>query len=298
MSVVLSEIDRIKIVKVLLFILAVLLVISRLQRNGFILLPIVSNTYQVLIPFSLVFYFVLLSSLRMMGVKLDRFDAVFLPILLTLVVVLVIGFYRPEDLFNDQSLPLNTSRPDEKNLEKVSTVTKVSGAIGGNLTTVTQTITVTEAAPSWLIGFSKIINFVVGLFILIFVLLLLFYAFLATKEQAVELIEEDLYNTPVNKFQQDIIDIYRKTCYRIEGNLGKVPIWYTPSRFLWDFVKELGSPASDYFKILTDLYELARFSSHELNDRHVDEALEASNQVIFYLNSQVEDQIEEHEVET
>lgn len=286
MSISISDLDRGKLAKGGIVLLGIYILLAELFVHGKIELLIGNQTAQTLIPLGLALYLFLVFSLKSMGLKIDRFDAIFLPVVITALVMVFLASYRPSQIFNDDQNRFPTSRSNANDDVPLSTVT-VTDATNGSLFTYTRTVTVSEDAPPWLVDFTEWFNILVSIIVVIFFIYLILFAYLSRNQGEIEVIEEDPYQFPLTKLQKDIIEIYRTTCYRIEGKLGNVPPWYTPSKFLWDLVEELGSPGSDYFTILTELYELARFSSHQLNESHVQEAKEASEQVLAILNKEV-----------
>ncbi len=262
------------------------ILLSELLIKGKIELLVSNPTVEILLPFGIAMYLFLIFALRSMGLKIDRFDAIFLPIVLTGIVLAFLASYRPSLLFDESQNRFPTSRTVSD--DNISVVTETfTNVTDGSFFTYTRTVTVTEAPPRWLVNATEWFNILVTIIVAIFFIYLLFFAVIVKNKADLELIEEDPYQSKVSKLQKDIIEIYRSTCYRIEGKIGRVPTWYTPSRFLWELVDELGSPGSDYFSILTELYELARFSSHELTESHVEEAREAADQVLSLLKKEV-----------
>ena len=266
--------------------LGLYILLSELLINGRVELLIGNSIIQVLLPFGIAMYLFLIFSFKSMGLKIDRFDAVFLPIVITGLIMGLLASFRPSFLFDGSQDRFPTSRSEGN--DNLSVVTETfTNVTDGSFFTYTRTVTVSEDAPPWLINVTEWFNILVTIVVAIFFIYLLFFAVIVKKQAEIEVIEEDPYQSKVTKLQKDIIEIYRTTCYRIEGKFGRVPPWYTPSKFLWDLVDEFGSPGSDYFSVLTELYELARFSSHELTDKHVEEAKEAANQVLALLKKEV-----------
>ncbi len=184
------------------------------------------------------------------------------------------------------------TQPDDINLSDVQTVSTefVITSENGGVVTITSTVTVTKPPPTWLSDLINFINYAIVAFVVLFLVALVLLTYYSSTKADLELVEEDIYSSSLSPRRKDIIDLYRDTCYAIEGKVGRAPIWYTPSKFLNSLVIEIGPPLTSYFGVLTELYELARFSSKELTDEHVQEAKEASTQVIQLLKQRRESQ--------
>jgi len=235
-----------------------------------------SNLLQSIIPLAIMIYLGILLTLNYFGLKLKTHEMIVISIILSLIVFMIFNFvFHPRFEVNDSEA---TSTQDQVITRTSSTVTKSStgSAITANLTYTIQTQGPEFSTPllSQVQLFALTTSFIIIVIVLVFI-----YSRSGVRSTKIRFVEENLYSGNYNKIQATIIAIYVDLSVEVEKQYGRAPNWYSPTHFS-DTVEEkaIQSLASEW-GILTELYEIARFSKREVNSDDLKNAQDLSQHI-------------------
>ncbi len=228
-----------------------------------------------------IFIFVLLvAALTFFGFEYSKSDLIFLPIVLGIGLMIALFLVNTFQISSPPPTPTppTQSQPTDV-LSNGGTLTPTPTSLFPIITRVTTTVYQRNTLPFWdiLLQGMYVAVFLVAILLLVIIIHSILKS--TTEVNEVNILEQLKYTESSDPKQRSIFRIYRDTCYRIEGKIGQAPKWYTPTSFLFEVIEIVGSPMSDYFDVLTNIYEKARFSSHMITDTDVNEAADVSEQI-------------------
>jgi hypothetical protein len=232
----------------------------------------------VYLSLAVVSYLGIIVGMHAVGLKPNKFEMIFVPTMIVGMVAVALSitnFVPPlEDEDADGSTDTGPASSDVLDLTDVG-----SSSFAGDTNVVTSFVTSEELS-----AFEQFLQDAgIILVAVLFVLFLLGLLYTIIKRQNflpdIRLAKVQEYAKSEFQSNKTIIEYYISSSTKIEELKGTAPQWFTPTFFSEHVEQSPGKPLSSYFDLLTDLYELARFSELQMSDAEVDEARDLHDQI-------------------
>ncbi len=239
------------------------------------------SVFSVIFAIVLTSYLIIIAAMRFIGLKPNKFEMVFIPLVILLMIFVTLQFTDSMPSINDdEAEAVNSDNLDE--LERTPVVTQ-------------EVVTVTNRNQNdYVPPIDKDYNGIPAsvirgfIYIVITIFVILGLVFFARKGDrfipGIQIRKEIEYSTPLGQYQKDIVQLYIEASSSIESLKGMAPRWYSPTRFSDVINFDPGPPMSNYFQRLTLLYEFARFSTKTITIDDVLEARDLHLQVMTWID--------------
>ncbi len=258
--------DRKNIVSILIYLLIATVALSSLQNGG--VLSTKGVEFQIIV-FSVIIlgYISVIAILRMLGADPNKIEMLVLPGIIISILFFAVSLFTPE-IIKDPSDSEYTEPTQAVDTSQTSIPSSV--ASGGYENSYTQTIGYADQTTGWS---SLIFSIILIIFFVISVVIFLNILLKREKElPEIHLAKEREYTKELPKRNKEIMEYYIDASNILEKLRGKAPKWFSPTGFADKIKMHPGPPVASYFEILTDMYEIARFSANEMTREHVMEA--------------------------
>ncbi len=244
--------------------------LSSVQDNG-----IYSQNYQHIVFIAYVFFIIVCYALiiyvmKSVGLDPNRMEMLIIPGIILSIIYFTLEMIGVNTMPSNDVYNTVTSSTNEITLSSNS---KPNTHIPGDGKPIPTVIIPDNGAAS---VFTQILSFIGMLFV--FILMVIFVIYLIKKQRVdlpdIKLSREITYDKNKAPNIMAIMDIYIRVSMLLEKSFKKAPRWYTPTHHYLDILNDPGLPLGGYYRELTEIYELARFSAVDVSQDLVNKAQE------------------------
>lgn len=268
---------------ILLWLLIIAVAASSLMSSGAFSRDYTQQGIIITLFVIFVFYAVIISIMKSIGLDPNRIEMILIPGILFVIIAVslaTMGFntiteIEPEPVISELTTENQISIPD---------ATTVSPPVANPGQ---QTAEIIENVDnSYLM---QILSIVVVILLIVSIIAVIVYVLTRKPKPlpALKFSPEMEYSKSSRPNFLTILKIYVDASLSLEKLKGIAPRWYTPTYFSDKIHSDPGPPVASYFKRLTTIYEISRFSNKDVEYTFVEEARDMHNEIMHWIEQTI-----------